>query len=266
MGRDRQTVSNRRARILATVREQQQARVEELAETFDVSLMTIRRDLQVLEEAGLLTRFYGGASVESRIASAGGSDETILEYRRVIARCAASMLGDGESVFINGSSTALLTLDYLGDKRVNVYTNNGKAASKRYADGVVVTFLGGTIRRAGHIMTGDCTMRNLLTVSANTALLGCTGISPDGEILCDIPTELGINETMVAHADRCLILADHTKVGKTGTYASCSLEKACTVITDELAPRDVVTRLEAIGMTVVQLDRTGGVVGGTGAV
>lgn len=256
MRRDRQTVSNRRAKILATVRERQEIKVETLADMFGVSLMTIRRDLQVLEESGLISRFYGGASVESRISPTDAKGG-VLGYRDIIARHAASLLPDGVTLFINGSSTALLTLDHMGDKTATVYTNNGKAVSHRYPAGVGVTFLGGTIRNAGHIMTGDCTMRNLLAVNADVTLLGCTGISPDGEILCDIPTELGINETMASHAEECIVLADHTKVGKTGTYASCSLEKACTVITDELAPGDVVARLRAIGMTVVCLDKDG---------
>ena len=109
-------------------------------------------------------------------------------------------------------------------------------------------------------MTGDLTMRNLLEVEADIALLGCTGISPDGEMLCDIPAELGINETMAAHASRVVVVYDHTKVGKSGTYASCSLEKPFTVVTDELAPVYVVNRLRAVGREVILLDRDGNVI------
>ena len=96
-------------------------------------------------------------------------------------------------------------------------------------------------------------MRNLMEVRADKAFLGCTGISPDGEILCGIPAELGINEAMIAHADEYFILADFTKVGKTSAYASFHLEKKGTVITDALAPEEVVAQLRAAGMKVVQV-------------
>ena len=95
--------------------------------------------------------------------------------------------------------------------------------------------------------------RQKVKVQAGKAFMGCTGISPDGEILCGIPTELGINETMISHAREYYILADHTKIGKTGTYASCSLEKTGTIITDELASAHIVERLRTIGMTVIQV-------------
>lgn len=95
--------------------------------------------------------------------------------------------------------------------------------------------------------------RQKVKVQAGKAFMGCTGISPDGEILCGIPTELGINETMISHAREYYILADHTKIGKTSTYASCSLEKTGTIITDELAPAHIVEQLRTIGMTVIQV-------------
>lgn len=259
MKRDRQTVENRRAKILATVRERQEIKVDELAEMFEVSLMTIRRDLQHLEDEGLLNRFYGGATVESKQVPAGGDDE-LQTYRKALARYVERHLKSGNTVFINGSNTALEVLSLVADKSIRAITNNGNVVGVRYADTVTVTLLGGTVRGGGHVMTGDFTMRNLLMATADVALLGCTGISPDGEILCDIPTEIGVNETMASHATECIIMCDHTKMGKTGTYASSSLEHNLTVVTDELAPMPVVERLRAIGQKVVLIDSFGNVV------
>ena len=119
-----------------------------------------------------------------------------------------------------------------------------------------MTLSGGDLRGEGPIMTGDCAMRNLLMLRAEKAFLGCSGISPDGDILCDIPTELGLNETMIDHADRYFILADHTKIGRAGTSASFSLEKAGTIITDSRAEPHVLDRLRSRGMKVVQVGKT----------
>ena len=255
MKRDRQSVNNRQAQMLSLIRERQEIRVEELAQLFNVSLMTVRRDLQALEDRRLISRFYGGATVDPRTAPSSIKDEVNL-YRQLIARYAATLVHNGETIFINGSNTALGLMEFASERSFFAITNNGNAVRFKYGPGISLTLLGGTLRGQSHIMTGDNTMRNLLMAHADKAFLGCAGISSDGEILCGIPTELGINETMIAHAREFYILADHTKVGKAGTYASCSLEKTGTVITDELAPATVVAQLRALGMAVVQVRRT----------
>lgn len=255
MKRGRQSIDARRTRMLSMIRDRQTIKVEELAAYFDVSLMTVRRDLQMLEDKGLIGRFYGGATVGSAADTAVEKDDAAL-CRNLISRYAASLVADGDYLFINGSATALNLLDYVEDKSVHVFTNNAAAAGRRFPSGVELTLSGGLLRGQGCILTGDCTMRNLLMMQAEKAFIGCSGISPDGEILCDIPTELGVNETMIGHAYEYYILADFTKVGKTGTYASCSLEKSGTILTDEKAPLDVVEQLRSIGMTVVQVKKS----------
>ncbi len=249
MKRDRQSVNLRHAEMLALIRQRQEVLVEDLSHAFGISTMTVRRDLQVLEEEGKISRFHGGAAAGKRATPTAERGE-VAECRRVIARCAAALVRDGDSLLINGSNTALALLDHLGGKNVSVFTNNGLAVGHRYPPGVEVQLSGGMFRGAPHILTGDLAMRNLMDVRATKAFLGCTGISPDGEILCGIPSELGINETMIEHADAYYILADHTKVGKAGTYASFHLEKKGCVITDEHAPQEVLDQLRAAGMEI----------------
>ena len=257
MKQSRQAVDTRRANILTLIRERKRIRVEELAALYGVSLMTIRRDLQALEDQGKIGRYYGGASVDPGLASEAEKDP-IAVYRHMISRCAAGLTEPGDRLFINGSNTALDVLDYLDHTPVSVFTNNARATDRRFPSGVEVTLSGGDLRQPGHVMTGDCAMRNLLMARADKAFLGCTGISPDGDILCGIPTELGINETMIAHANRYFILADHTKIGKSGTYASFSLENAGTLITDAQADRHILDRLRDRGMQVIQVGRSEG--------
>ena len=255
MKRGRQLIDARRAKMLSMIRDRQTIKVEELAAYFHVSLMTVRRDLQALEDKGVVGRFYGGASAGPAAPPPPAGDDVFFS-RRLIGRYAASLVPDGETLFINGSATALSMLHFMDGKTVHVFTNNAFAAGRAFSPGVEITLSGGLLRGRRSILTGDCAMRNLLMMQAGKAFLGCAGISPEGEILCNIPTELGINETMIGHAYEYYILADYTKVGKTGTYASFSLEKPGTVITDEKAPAHVVERLRSIGMTVVQVRRS----------
>lgn len=257
MKKERQSVYARHTQMLAAIKERGEMKVEELAELFQVSLMTVRRDLQYLEEKGLLRRYFGGATVDTGSVAknlAAPNDEVAL-YRKLIARYAARLLEDGDAILINGSTTALSVLDYAGENRLQVFTNNGLAVAGSYPENIAITLSGGTLRGNSHIMTGDCTVRNLLTVQADKALMGCTGISSAGEILCGIPTELAVNELMISHSREYFILADHTKIGRTNTYASFSLEKKGTIITDEKASARVVERLREIGMRVIQVKR-----------
>lgn len=252
MKRDRQSVQDRHTRILSLLRERREIKVEELAQIFGVSPMTIRRDLQHLEDRGLVSRFYGGAVAEQRLPSPGEADQVKL-YRELISRYAATLVSEGDHIFINGSKTALGMLDYVEHANIRVFTNNGLVCQRKYPANLRITLSGGDVRGQNGILTGDCTMRNLLMEQAGKAFIGCTGISPNGELLCGIPTELAINETMMSHSNRYYILADHTKIGVVGTYASLHLEKMGTVITDEMAPEAVLEQLRFIGMRVIQV-------------
>ena len=251
MKRDRESINHRHAEMLSFIRQRQEVLVDELSEVFGVSTMTVRRDLQALEELGKISRFHGGASVDPRVVSPDDRN-LVAACRQRIARIAATFVEDGDLILINGSNTALALLDYLEGKRVSVFTNNCMVARQKYPPGIEVQLSGGVLRGAPHILTGDLAMRNLMDVRACKAFLGCAGISRDGEILCGIPSELAINETMIEHSEKYFILADYTKVGKTSAYASFHLEKKGCVITDDHAPADVVDRLRAIGMEVVR--------------
>ncbi len=256
MKQGRQAVDARRAKILALIRERRKIKVEELSILFGVSFMTIRRDLQALEDLGQIGRFYGGASVEPYAVSVNEQDETAF-YRDFISRRAADLIESGDKIFINGSRTALELLRYIQREPVQVFTNNGLAVGFDCPSGVEITISGGVPRGdGGRVLTGDCAMRNLLMTRADKAFMGCSGISPDGEILCDIPTELGVNETMISHAYQYYILADHTKIGKTGAYASFALETPGTIITDELAPPVVLERLKNLGMKIIRVSKS----------
>ena len=256
MKRARQSINLRQTEMLAIIRERQEVLVDELSQLLDISPMTVRRDLQFLEKQGKVSRFHGGATALLRRGSADTESAEVSACRRWISQYAASLVKDGDTILINGSNTALAMLDYLEGKHVTVYTNNGYAIERNYPEGIDLRLFGGT-PNFGYILTGDMTLRNLMDIQADQAFLGCTGISPDGEILCGIPSELAINETMIAHARNYYILADHTKIGRSSPTASFLLEKKGRVITDIYAPEDITERLSVVGMGVIKVSEDG---------
>ena len=167
MKRERAFVESHRNRIVEIMEEKPEVRVDELSQLLGVSLITIRRDLQYLEEQKLLVRNYGGAV--STMAPKNMKDEVQL-YRKIIARYAAAFVSENDTIFINTSSNAL---------QVTVITNNGKAIGREYCPGVNVVLTGGELRHPKDAMVGDFTLRNLQHVYAKKAFVGCSGISAE---------------------------------------------------------------------------------------
>ena len=257
MKNNREAVLGRQLHILQMVREKGEVRTEDMAELFNTSLMTIRRDFQTLESQKLIYRTHGGACSLDYAGKTGSDAYNMNYYRDCISEYAARYLSDGDRIFINGSRTALNMLKYVGNRRIIVYTNNGWAIGESYPDGVSVRFTGGEMR--SRIMTGELAMRNLLEMEATKTFIGCAAVYEDGEFRYDIPTEIGINEAMFSRTKKDIyVLADHTKIrGKESDesqrYGSCMYDYPITLVTDSEADPDAVKKLIRSGLKVVQV-------------
>jgi DeoR/GlpR family transcriptional regulator of sugar metabolism len=247
-------VETRQQNILKLVRDMGEANSNEIAEKFQISIMTVRRDLQELEERRLLRRTHGGAVSLDHVKGSKALRKDIQESREIISRYAATLIDDGDSIFMNGSKTALKMLDYVGDKNVTVYTNNGLAIGRKFPPNVTIKMTGGELRN--HIMVGDFTMRNLLEVTADKTFIGCWAVYDDGEFQYNIPNEIGINEAMISRTKEGLyILADHSKLHShedlETSYGSCIYDRKVTLITDRKADVDIINKLRSTGMEII---------------
>ena len=178
MKMSRSIVNSRREKVLEIVRENGDVTVNHLAEQFQVSPLTIRRDLQFLEDHRLLERFYGGAR-NSRTAEESNGENPKLFRKEKIARYAASLVEDGDSIFINTSSTALAMVKYITSRNVTIITNNGNIINEKNPSQATVVLLGGELRYVKGAMVGDFAMNNLTQVTAKKSLMGCGGLCPD---------------------------------------------------------------------------------------
>lgn len=254
MKNNRKAVDERHLKILNMIRERGEVKVEDLAKLFQTSLMTVRRDLQYLEEKKLISRVHGGAVSLEKANMLLSKDEKIAICRSRISEYATRFIDDGDKLFINGSRTALDMLKYVKGKKISVYTNNCWAIGETYSSDVSVHFTGGEVR--SNVMVGEYVMRNLLSMTADKTFLGCAAVYDDGEFRYDIPTEIGINEAMIARTTKELyILADHTKIKKRdvreNSYGSCVYNKPCTFVTDDNADPADVEQLRRQGIHVI---------------
>lgn len=253
MKKEKAYVNNRRKQIIEILNENLEVRVEDLAKILDVSLLTIRRDLQYLEEEKKLVRFYGGAKL---VKSEESQVDEVKRYRELIAQYAASLVEDGDSLFINTSSNALQMLKYITQRNVTVITNNGRALECEHGLGVHIILTGGELRHPKEAMVGDFAIRNLQTVYAKKSFIGCSGISQTTGMTTENANEVKINELMIEHVTQDVyILADHTKIGKNSSFISCPIDKVTHLITDEKAPEDVLVLMREAGVQVYKVKK-----------
>lgn len=254
MKREKALVDNRRSKLLEAIKTNGQVKVSDLASEFNVSPLTIRRDLQYLEDTKKLERFYGGASILNDNTNTQEDDITL--YRKLIARYAASLVEDGDTIFINTSSTALQMIKYIKDKRVTVITNNGKAIYTEHSSNVSVILTGGELREIKEAMVGEFAANNLERVSAKKSFLGCMGLSIESGMTTEMLNEVNINQLMFRRVTgSSYIMADHTKFGRNSSFVSCSFNNIQNIITDELANPIIVNAFRERGIHVHQVSK-----------
>ncbi|MEQ8155271.1 MAG: DeoR/GlpR family DNA-binding transcription regulator [Clostridiaceae bacterium] len=256
-------ISKRQQLILQKLKENHSVKIDELSKTLSVSPITIRRDLQLFENNGIVERFYGGATlIEGSLGddpSLSDTSEKLSQQKHAIAKYAASLIEDGDTIFINSSSTALLVLEYVGNKHITVITNNGKALQADSAPNIELVLTGGEVNRRKKCMVGDFATHILSKIAADKCFLGVSGVSAHSGISTSVLQETAVNAMMLK---RCTgpkyILADCSKVGKDHNFIIGELgrmsEKMFTLITDSGADPHEIERLKEKGIEIIQVN------------
>lgn len=239
------------------IRKTGDVRVPDVAEHLKVSEVTVRRDLQYLEDHKAIDRYYGGARIrETREKS---RREDILVCRENIARYAAGLVEDGDTIFINTSSNALLMMKYISAKDVTVITNNGNAIVSPKSHTVKVMLTGGELYNIKGTLVGEFALANINKVAARKAFLGCAGFSLENGMTTEIQNEVALNQAMLQRVtDSAYILADHNKFGKNKSFVSCGIEMIKNLITDDETDLTMVRQLRERGINVRRVSHEDG--------
>jgi DeoR/GlpR family transcriptional regulator of sugar metabolism len=249
-------VNGRREEIFQIVSQSAFVKVNALAERMKVSPLTIRRDLEVLEKEKKIDRFYGGASL---VKYEDGSEGNIFSSgytlnKLAIARYAAGLVENGDTIFINTSSTALAILPYIAARHVTVITNNVKAINQERRKDMILVFTGGELRIPKEAMVGDFAMNNLNRVTASKCFLGCNGINAVEGVTTAVLQEATINNLMLTRVNGPrYILADKSKVGRRLNFIYGQLKDITSLITDTEAPGAVIEELRKF-IGVIQVE------------
>ena len=247
----------RKRAIAQIVEEQGRARVSELATRFGVSAVTIRKDLGALQGERRLLRAHGGAIAAGHDRSELGFDvrdhlQTLEKAR--IGEVAASTVVDGESIALDASTTAMYMARQLTERawrELTVVTNGIRIASELAGQrGIVVLMPGGRLRWEALSLIGPLGNSIFRKVNIQKAFLGAAGFTLESGLSDAIEEEAQIKRSMVAAAREVLALVDHTKWGRTSSATFCRTERIKEVLTDTLAPAQMVADLRARGISV----------------
>jgi DeoR family transcriptional regulator of aga operon len=250
----------RTERILRELRQAGSVSVEQLCETLDVSVATVRRDLQDLEDKGLLRRTHGGAvSIEPLLYEPFRHDSSFQEQierhadeKRRIALAAADLVKDGETIALTaGTTTTEVARSIRNRKGVTVVTSTVNVAmelSQRKDLEVFVT--GGFLRGDWFSLVGPAAALALSQINPDKAFLGVNGIDADKGLTSGNSGEAALNRVLVAQAKQRIVVADRTKLGAVSTYRFCSAEEVQTLITDAGATEEAVRPFVELGIEV----------------
>ncbi|WP_149892963.1 DeoR/GlpR family DNA-binding transcription regulator [Roseibium aestuarii] len=248
--------------ILEIARAEGKVTVEDLAERFNVTVQTIRRDLAELAELGRLERVHGGAVLPSGVSNIGYEERRGLNRsaKVAIAKACAREIPDGASVFMNiGTSTEAVARELLHHKDLLVVTNNMNIANILVDNpDCDIIVAGGMVRRADGGLVGTLTMKAIEQFKFDLAVIGCSAMDEDGLLLDFDIQEVGVSQTIIAQSRRVFLVADQSKFKRNAPARIASLQEVDALFMDHPLPAKLERKCRDWGVEVHIAEDAGG--------
>jgi len=247
--------AERRNYILDLLQEESSVRVMGLSKSLGVSDVTIRRDLNSMEQEGLLERTHGGAVLRRRMRVEPlytAKYQSHLEEKRKIGAAAAALVDPGETIFINSGSTTLQIFRHLAEKKVRAITSNAGAMAECQNLDVELILTGGSYRAQSHSLTGVLALLSLQRVYASKCFIGGDGVSLKYGITTPSLEEAEVARTMIERTHgQVIVVADHSKLGMIADCVTAPIEKVDILVVDTGFDEGYQHDLENLGIEIV---------------
>jgi DeoR/GlpR family transcriptional regulator of sugar metabolism len=242
--------AQRRREILRAVRGGQ-AHVADLAASFGVSEMTVRRDLRRLAGDGKVERVRGGAVDAGREEPFAEIEVERFDVKDRIGAAAAAMVEDGQTVMLDIGTSTLQLARHLHGRRLTVITTSLAALEELLPDPDVELVLpGGIVRRNYRSLVGVVAEDSLRQLRADIAFLGTSAVDAELGIWDTTMVEVPIKRIMIANSERVVLLADAAKFSMTGVVRVCGPESLDRIVTDAPLPQASRAALAAASIEV----------------
>ena len=249
------TTEQRRDRIVATIHENGKVRVSELSEEYEISEVTIRKDLEALEAEGHLKRVHGGAIGLNKLYVNMDLSErykTNAQAKKSLAELAASFIDDNDTIFMNAGTTLTYVLRAIRDKKnISLVTNSVQNATEAalYSSFNVI-LLGGELDSKYQFTFGADAEKQLENYRAAKCIISVDGISAEAGLTLYYSNEASLARKMIELATKTIIVADSTKIGR-GVFARITeAKKSHILVTNSSDKKKELSALEKLGVKI----------------
>ena len=225
------------SKIKELVINQGNVKVSDLAVLFEVTEETIRRDLQKLEDENFLVRSYGGAFINEGVKT--DVDINLREFSHVegkqkIARACLEYIKNGDSIFLDASTTSVFIANSLINKNITVVTNSLKIANILLPqNNINMMIIGGSLNRNNMSMLGRNTELNINNYFFDSSFISCRAISMEYGVMDSNEQQAEVRKIAIEHANKVYLVADYTKLGHTAFTNICRFDKVDYLIIDK---------------------------------
>jgi DeoR/GlpR family transcriptional regulator of sugar metabolism len=247
-------VQIRHQAILRALSQHSPVQVGELASELDCSEMTVRRDLESLERIGALRRVHGGATSVFLSAEETPYGIRALEFtdaKAAIGTAAASLLVDGETVILDGGTTAMEVARALGGRQLTVMPLALRPIFELHeCPGIKLLIPGGEVRPGELSLTGSLAESSFSQLRFDTFVMGPCGLDAKAGITTHFLAETAVKRAAAGCSQRVIAVADSSKLGRVAFGHVCDLDDIDIVLTDAGADQQKVEELQAMGVDV----------------
>ena len=247
-------LSERKKEILRLLADDGTVSVSDISRLLEVSAVTVRNDLASLEDEGFLLRTHGGASPAFH-PSILARQRDRLEAKTMIAKSAASLVRDGDTVMVEaGTTTALIMRYLLGRRDIHVVTNSTLVIPyARVNPGIHLTVVGGVFRATTESLVGPVALRELEEFHVRLAFVGTDGFSIRHGLTTHLSEGAEIVRKMSIQAEETVLVADSSKYGRVGFAKVLPVTAISTIITDNGLSDEALSSLTELGITITRV-------------
>ena len=243
----------RKSKIKEILQEKKSVVVSELAEMFSVTEETIRRDLKTFEDEGFLTRTYGGAFIQDGVQNEvelSVRETAYTDSKQLIAEKCAELVHNGDSIFLDASTTAIFIAKAICDMRITVLTNSLKVIGflADYPNIHLIT-IGGLFAPNNMSFIGRGALQSLESYYVDKTFMSCRSLSQTYGITDSNESMSEIRRKLLTRSNKVYVVADYSKFDKTSFLNICDFSDVHGIITDKHLDSNWIDFLNEHGVT-----------------
>lgn len=248
-------IETRRNRLMELLGVQGVMTLAKMSAAMDLSVSTLRRDLETLEQQGLLRRTHGGAILEKhwngQNTNSANPGAMMAAQKKRIAAMVAGTLQDGQTVILDGGTTCFEVAAALPGRRMSVVTNSVPIAERLSGDlSTEVIVIGGYLYPRVGVALGPTAIRQLAEIRASVLVMSCAAVEPGG-VYNTNQMMVDVERQMMKSSDRVILAVDSSKFHKRGLTKLCDLREIQTIVTDPEVPDEVRDGITAAGLKLL---------------